>query len=141
MGKMCAQPRQNFALEGREPLARGGLPMKPLISGVMVLMLSGPAFAQDPQAIMNHLLQRQLIESEQRFHDRQRQRELDRQEAAYDRGMCINAGYPGPDIEQCVRDSAAWRRGARPGAQQGGGPFIECTTIGLGDGDSSTVCR
>jgi clan AA aspartic protease (TIGR02281 family) len=29
--------------------------------------------------------------------------------------MCIKAGSTGPDVEQCVRDSSAWRRGVRPG--------------------------
>ncbi len=28
--------------------------------------------------------------------------------------MCLQVGYTGPDVEQCVRDSAAWRRGFRP---------------------------
>jgi clan AA aspartic protease (TIGR02281 family) len=51
---------------------------------------------------------------QQDFQDRQQQRQLDQQERAYDRKMCAQAGYIGPDVEQCVRDSAAWRRGIRP---------------------------
>jgi hypothetical protein len=34
-------------------------------------------------------------------------------EATFDRQMCIRAGKRGPDIEECVRASALWRRGVR----------------------------
>jgi clan AA aspartic protease (TIGR02281 family) len=87
-----------------------------LLASLAFALVGAPAFAQDPQAIMNQLLQQQMIKQQQRFDDdqRQRQRQLDQQEAAYDRQMCVKAGYVGPDVEQCIRDSAAWRRGARP---------------------------
>jgi hypothetical protein len=106
-----------------------------------LLATTGPALAQvDPQAVLDLLLGQALIERQQRFEDRQRQRFLDEQEQAYDREMCLRVGYRGPDVEQCVRDSAAWRRGVRPG-QQFGQPSMgsNCSTIPVGNG-FSTIC-
>jgi hypothetical protein len=70
---------------------------------------------EDPQDTLNRLGRRLEIENQQKFEDRQRQRLFDQQEQAYDRRKCIQAGYDGPDVEQCIRDSAALRRGVGPG--------------------------
>jgi len=85
-----------------------------VIASLALSLIGIPAFAQDPQDVLNRLIRQQQIEQQQRFEDQQRQRQLDQQEADYDRQMCLKAGYIGPDVEQCVRDSAAWRRGVRP---------------------------
>lgn len=95
--------------------------MTSLRIAILVSLLAGtPAVSQgvDPQAFIDQLLRQKQIEMQQEFEDRQRQRQLDLQEQAYDRKMCLQVGYIGPDVEQCVRDSAAWRRGARPGNLQ-----------------------
>jgi clan AA aspartic protease (TIGR02281 family) len=77
---------------------------------------ASPVLAQsvDPQQFMDELLRQKQIEMRQRFQDEQRQRQLDQQEQEHDRKECLRAGYRAPDVEQCVRDSAAWRRGFRP---------------------------
>jgi hypothetical protein len=108
------------------------------LSIALLLCPSGTVSAQDPQILMNRLLLQKQLEIQQRFEDRQRQRYLDQQEAAYDRDMCIRAGYRGPDIEQCVRDSALWRRGYRPGQVQGPPPTV-CLTDCTG-GMCDTIC-
>ena len=115
--------------------------MKYIVSTATVLLSAGTPQAQgvDPQSIINELLRQNQIEMRQRFEDQQRQRLLDEQERAYDREMCLRVGYRGPDVEQCVRDSAAWRRGARPGLPRSS-PGVNCTTIDLGGGISDTQC-
>jgi hypothetical protein len=85
----------------------------------------------DPQLLLNGVGRREEIERQQRFDDGQRQRLLNQQEQAYDRERCQRAGYRGPDVEQCVRDSAASRRGIRPG--QPNLPTTSCTTVDLSD--------
>jgi clan AA aspartic protease (TIGR02281 family) len=85
-----------------------------LLVSLALILASAPAFAQNPQDLMNQLIRQQQIEQQQRFEDQQRQRQLDQEETTYDRQNCLKAGYTGPDVEQCVRDSAAWRRGVRP---------------------------
>jgi clan AA aspartic protease (TIGR02281 family) len=95
-----------------------GALMRALYLAALAGLLAGPALAQsaDPQQLMDDLLRQKQIEMRQQFQERQRQRQrqLDEQEQAYDRQECQRAGYRGPDVEQCVRDSAAWRRGYRP---------------------------
>ena len=85
-----------------------------VIASLALSLVGNPAFAQDPQDVLNRLIRQQQVEQQQRFEDQQRQRQLDQEEAAYDRQMCLKVGYAGPDVEQCIRDSAAWRRGVRP---------------------------
>jgi hypothetical protein len=46
--------------------------------------------------------------------DRQKERSRKQQEEAYDREMCVKAGYHGPDVDQCVEDSGAYRRSGAP---------------------------
>jgi hypothetical protein len=110
------------------------------IAAAAVLLFSGPALAQgvDPSVMMDQLIQQKMLESQERFQDQQRQRLLDQREQAYDRQTCIRAGYRDPNVEQCVRDSAAWRRGARLG-QPGQAPSNNCTTVDLG-GIFDTFC-
>lgn len=88
----------------------------PLLVALTALLASTPALAQDvdPLAAVQELLRQQMIKGQQDFQDQQRQRQLDQEEQAYDRQKCLQVGYTGPDVEQCVRDSAAWRRGYRP---------------------------
>ena len=87
----------------------------PLVA-LTALLAGTPVLAQgvDPLAAVQELLRQHMIEGQQDFKDRQRQRQLDQEEQAYDRQMCLQVGYTGPDVEQCVRNSAAWRRGYRP---------------------------
>lgn len=46
--------------------------------------------------------------------DQQKGRSRKQQEEAYDREMCVKAGYHGPDVDQCVEDSGAYRRSGAP---------------------------
>jgi clan AA aspartic protease (TIGR02281 family) len=87
-----------------------------LLVPLTILLAGTPVLAQsvDPQETLDQLLRQRQIEMQQQFEDRQQQRQLDQEEQAYDRQKCQQAGYTGPDVEQCVRDSAAWRRGFRP---------------------------
>jgi len=87
-----------------------------LLAALTALLAGTPVLAQsvDPQGVMDELIRQQQIEMQQRLQDRQRQRQLNQQEQAYDQKKCLQAGYTGPDVEQCVRDSGAWRRGVRP---------------------------
>ena len=87
-----------------------------LLAALTALLASTPVLSQDvdPLAAVQELLRQHMIEGQEDFQDRQRQRQLDQEEHAYDRQMCLQVGYTGPDVEQCVRDSAAWRRGYRP---------------------------
>ena len=57
---------------------------------------------------------------------------------AHDRQACIKAGYGGPDLERCVRDAAAQRRGTRPG--QEARPGASCYFINFGR-VLSTLCE
>lgn len=77
-----------------------------LLAVFAAILASIPASAQDPQDVLNQLIRQQ----QQKLADQQRQRQLDQQEADYDRQMCLKVGYVGPDVEQCVRASAEWRR-------------------------------
>ena len=106
-----------------------------ILAGLSAFVVGTPVLAQgvDPQAVINQLIRQQQIEIQQNFQDRQRQRQLDQQEQAYDRSMCLQAGYAGPDVEQCVRDSAAWRRGARPDQPP---PPVDFSAYGTPEPDS-----
>jgi hypothetical protein len=112
-----------------------------------ILVAASPALGQGVASDgLEELIQQQQIELRQRFEDGQRQRFLDQQEAAYDRRMCVRVGYRGPDIEQCVLDSAVYRRGVRPGqASQEplfvpDPPGVNCMTFDLGNGIQQTTC-
>lgn len=113
-------------------------------SVALIAALLSPAIAlaqnAGPQEMMDRMLRRMEIEEQQRFEDRQRQRALDQQEADYDRRACLGVGYRGPNLEQCMRGSAAWRRGERPG-QVAPSPGINCTTVDLGGGILDTNCE
>jgi len=91
------------------------------------------------------------IECQQRFEDRQRERLLRQQEEAYDGKMCAAVGYArfSPDYYQCIRDSAAYRRGQPappPDLSKYGSiapnnrPSFECLTLGDGYGGGITDC-
>jgi len=73
---------------------------------------------EDPVAMMEQLTRQMQIELRQSFEDRQRERLRNQQEEAYDRKMCVRVGYRGPDVEQCIRDSAAYRRVERPASMR-----------------------
>jgi hypothetical protein len=108
-----------------------------------ILLASDPGLAQsagrvDPADVADQLFRQSQIEEQQRFEDRQRQRLLDQQEQAYDREMCLRVGYRGPDVAQCVRDSAALRRGEQPPGPWS--PGMQCSTIDVGDGTIQTFC-
>jgi hypothetical protein len=130
---------------------------------------SAPSQNEDPLKLLNGVGRRLEVEEQQNFEDRQQQRLHDQQEQAYDRHKCIQAGYGGPDVEQCVRETAALRRdvaydrrkctqaglvgpaveqcardaaASRLGARPGHPPRagINCTTMDLGEGTFDTVC-
>src|SRR5215467_5574924 len=65
---------------------------------------------QDPIAIEQQLLRWQMEDMARQRADAQRERIQKQREESYDRQMCVRAGFRGPDIEQCVRDSALYRR-------------------------------
>src|SRR5439155_1211256 len=96
----------------------------------------------DPLAVANQLISNEMQDLERRRADDQEQRIRDQQEQTYDREKCLKAGYTGPDVEQCVRDSGLYRRGYRPGGNSNrrSRHSIECTTVGMGDGMSVTDC-
>lgn len=99
------------------PTNRGINSMTRILTAAGICLLAGtPVLGQsvDPQEVLDQLLRQRQIEMQQQFEDRQRQRQLDQEEQAYDRKMCLQVGYTGPDVEQCVRDSAARRRSLRP---------------------------
>jgi hypothetical protein len=95
--------------------------MKHLPLAALVFVSAGiPVLAQsvDPQQFMDELLRQHQIEMRQQFQDRQRQRQLDQQEQAHDRDFCVATNSARPNVEQCVRDLAEWRRsGWRPPEQ------------------------
>jgi hypothetical protein len=136
----CSRLRELRPLQGSQQVL-GPLSMKYIVSTATVLLSAGALLAQgtDPQSFMDELLRQKQIEMRQRFEDQQQQRRLEEQERAYDREMCLRVGYRGPDVEQCVRNSAAWRRGARPGLPRSS-PAVNCTNIELGAGISDTQC-
>jgi hypothetical protein len=70
--------------------------------------------SEDPLAMLQELMRQKQIELRHSFEDQQRERLRNQQEEAHDRDMCVRVGYRGPDVEQCIRDSAAYRRGERP---------------------------
>lgn len=118
-----------------------------VLTVILLVELGGGARAQDPQNLYDGLfrrletdMQRQEIESRQRFDDGQRARAEAEQEAAYDGRRCALVGYsPGtPDYYQCIRDSAAYRRSGGT-AESARRPRLECTTVGSG-GIADTVC-
>ena len=76
------------------------------------------------------------------FREDQRRERLHRlSEQAYDRQMCIKAGYRGPDIDQCVRGSANYRRYGPSGPRTIQlPPELHCQTVDNGDGTMCTDC-
>ncbi len=76
-----------------------------LIVTVAILVASGSALAQ--RAELNETADQVFQEAQEQLRVQQQQSLLDQQ---YDRQMCIKVGYRGPDIEQCVLDSSAYRR-------------------------------
>src|SRR5690349_23013127 len=95
-------------------------PFKQATIGALVLMFCSVPLADtaaqqtsDPRAIMDQLLRDMMEDYQLRRAEQQRERLLKQQEAAYDRKMCLLAGFLGPDVEQCIRDSALYRRGMR----------------------------
>ena len=112
-----------------------------LIVTFAVLLAAGSAVAQRVE--VNET-------ADQAFHQAQerpgrQQSLLDQQEAEYDRQMCITVGYRGPDIEQCVLDSAAYHRGISEAPLFVPDPpmplpWLHCATVDLGDGIRGTTC-
>jgi hypothetical protein len=108
-----------------------------------ILLWAGYAMAQDPTAVMQDLIRRQYDQMRERDRDHQERRSQEQREKAYDREMCLRAGFRGPDVDQCVRDSALYRRYGPPSGDRITAPTlpdIHCTTIYNGDGTSDTDC-
>jgi hypothetical protein len=105
-----------------------------------ILLTAGAAAAQRVELndTADQVVQEQLrVQQEQPL--------LEQQETEYDRQMCIKVGYRGPDIEQCVLDSAAYRMGISeaplfvpdaPMRPMG----LQCAKLDLGDGIRDTSC-
>jgi hypothetical protein len=117
--------------------------MRAITVAAGVFLLVGSATAQDPTALMQDLIRRQDDQRRERDRDRQEERSQDQRERAYDREMCLRAGFRGPDVDQCVRDSALYRRYGPPSGKPVTAPTlpdIHCTTIYNGDGTADTDC-
>jgi hypothetical protein len=97
----------------------------------------------DPQALLDQLV-RDTEEDRQRERAEKAQERIRlQQEQAYDRDMCLKAGKTGPDVDQCVRDSALFRRqGSLPTGKRSEptDPVVQCTTIDNNDGTHDTDC-
>src|SRR5215472_4803990 len=65
---------------------------------------------QDPIALEQQLLRWQMEDMTRQRAEAQRERIQKQREESHDRQMCVRAGFRGTDIEQCVRDSALYRR-------------------------------
>src|SRR4051812_4091917 len=107
-------------------------PFKQATIGTLVLMLCsvpvGNLAAQqtsDPRAIMDQLLRDAMEDYQLRRAEQQRERLLKQQEETYDREMCLRAGFRGPDVEQCIRGSALYRRGIGTTAQPAEPPVTD----------------
>jgi hypothetical protein len=81
--------------------------MKPIVA-VAILLASGVALAQ--RVDLDEMADQVSREAQERLQLQQQQRQLGQQEAEFARQMCLKVGYRGPDVEQCVLDSAAYRR-------------------------------
>jgi hypothetical protein len=115
-----------------------------LIVTFAILLASGPAVAQ--RAELGETADRVFQEAQEQLRVQQQQSLLDQQEAEYDRQTCTKVGYRGADIEQCVLDSSADRRGIseaplfipEPPMPP---PGLHCATADVGDGISDTPCN
>jgi hypothetical protein len=112
----------------------------PVLGIALLAASAAPLGAQsvDPDAVMQQLVRQQM-------EDMQRERAEQQRERSYDREMCLRVGYRGPDVDQCVRDSAAYRRhdfsvSGTPAAPARR-PAIECLTFGDGEGGGITDCN
>jgi len=111
-----------------------------LIVTVAILVASGSALAQ--RAELNETADQVFQEAQEQLRVQQQQSLLDQQ---YDRQMCIKVGYRGPDIEQCVLDSSAYRRGISEAPlfvpdPPMPPPGLHCATVDLRDGVRDTTC-
>ena len=77
----------------------------PVLAIALLVAVVQPLRAQsaDPTTVLEGGIQQHVEEV-------QRKRGEEQRESAYDREMCWRAGYRGPDIDQCVRSSAEYRR-------------------------------
>jgi hypothetical protein len=103
---------------------------------------------EDPTAVMQQLLRGEMEDIARRRADQQKERIQKEQEEAYDRQMCLKAGYRGPDIDQCVRDSAEYRRKGNdfsawgtPAERSQNRRSFDCVTLGDGLGGGITDCN
>jgi hypothetical protein len=112
-----------------------------LIVNFAILLASGSAVAQCAELNDTAIFH----EAQEQLRVQQQQSLLDQQETEYDRRMCTKVGYHGPDIEQCVLDASAYRRGISeaplfvPDAPIPP-PGLHCATADLGDGIRDTTC-
>ena len=101
---------------------------------------------RDPVAIEEQLLRWQMEDMARQRADTQRERIAKQREESYDRQMCLRAGFRGPDVDQCVRDSGIYRRTRNGYAEYGRPesarpyPSTECITFGDGVGGGITEC-
>ncbi len=102
---------------------------------------------QDPIAVEQQLLRWQMQDMARRRSDDERERIARQQEEAYDREMCVGVGFRGPDVDQCIRDSALYRRRGVDFSAYGTAseaprsrPNMECVTLGDGLGGGITDC-
>jgi hypothetical protein len=101
---------------------------------------------QDPIAIEEQLLRWQMEEMARQRADAERERVANHRQEAYQRQMCLRAGFRGQDVDQCVRDSEPSRR-TRSGYSEytmperaRSYPSTECITFGDGVGGGITEC-
>jgi hypothetical protein len=106
-----------------------------IIVTVAIVLVSGSALAQ--RVDLKEMADQVFHEVQERLRLQQQERLLDQQEAEYERQMCITAGYRGPDVEQCVLDSAAYHRGIGEAPlfvpdPPMPPPWLHCATVDLG---------
>ena len=105
----------------------------------IAIFLATPAIGE-PSGPFNRLDQigNYQLRGQPERHQTKRERARAARARAHDRQACIKEGYGGPDLERCISDAVAQRRGMRPGQETR--PGASCYFINFGR-VLSTLCE